>query len=70
MRIDFKPIVLYLKGSVDDGDTILADLGKIHKNGCQKKGILKQKQLSSTIWKTGEYQFWKDNKCRQNFTKK
>ena len=41
MRIDFKQIVLYLKGSVDDGDTILADLGKIHKNGCQKKGNFK-----------------------------
>ena len=49
MRIDFKPIVFYLKDSVDDGDTILADLVKIYKNACQnKKGISKQNQLSST----------------------
>ena len=71
MRIDFKPIVFYLKDSVDDGDTILADLVKIYKNACQnKKGISKQNQLSSTNWKTSEYQFWKGNKRRQNFTKK
>ena len=49
MRIGFKLVVFYLKDSVNDGDTILADLVKIYNNGYQnKKGISNQNQLSST----------------------